>query len=57
LPQRQIAFHAAAALHHFLCIGLPAPEIGRRRLALDLAQLGIEIGALKDTSAARAPAD
>jgi hypothetical protein len=53
LEEGEIAFHAAAALHDFLRLGLAAPEIRRRARRFDFVQLRLKVGTLKGASAAR----
>ena len=52
--QRPIFLEPPAALHDLLRLGLVAPEIGSRDARLYFGELFIEVGALKDASAARA---
>ena len=56
LAQGEVALDAPPPLHHFLRLGLAAPEVGRGGQAFDFVELGLEAGTLKDTSAARASA-
>jgi hypothetical protein len=52
--QRPIFLEPPAALHDLLRLGLVAPEIGSSRARLYFGELFVEVGALKDASAARA---
>jgi hypothetical protein len=54
LQQRTVFIKAAAPLHYFLSLFLIAPEVRRRGPRLYLRELFVEVGALKDASAARA---
>src|SRR5262245_41872283 len=49
--QREVIFHTPAALHDFLCFGLIAPEGGIGYGLLDVGELILRAGTLKDASA------
>ena len=55
LPQRHVFLQTPAALHYLLRVGLVTPEIGLARLLLDVGELFVKPGTLKDASAVPLP--